>query len=147
MAKSQATIGLGTEFLIGDDASPPHYTSVTEAANVTFADYTVTEVDVTHLLSPDSTEETIAGLKKTGTIEVTGNYVGDEAQQSIDVLASARTMFPWKITSPLSGTRILTVSGYGFINKKETGPFTPGAKTEFKIGVKVAGMITYAIAP
>jgi hypothetical protein len=97
-------------------------------------------------LSPDSTEETIAGLRKTGTIEVSGNYVGDAAQQSVDTLAQARTEFPWKITSPLSGARVLTVTGRGFINKRETGPFTPGGKTEFKFGVKVAGTLVYAIA-
>jgi Lambda phage tail tube protein, TTP len=149
MAKSRAAIGLGTEFFIGTESGSPigiDYTSITEAATINFADYTVAEVDVTHLLSPDSTEETIAGLRKTGTIEVSGNYVGDAAQQSIDTLAQARTEFPWKITSPLSGARVLTVTGRGFINKRETGPFTPGGKTEFKFGVKVAGTLVYAIA-
>jgi predicted secreted protein len=145
MAASRAAVGLGTEFFIGQ-GSPITYTSVTEAASISFADFTVDEIDVTHLLSPGDYAETIAGRKVPGSATVSGNYVGDAAQQLIDTLAQARTVFPFKITSPLSGARTLTVLGTGFINSRETGPFTPSAVTQFKFGMKIAGSLSYAVA-
>lgn len=147
MATTRAQIGLGTQFFIGSGSPVVYAVSMTEAVTITFADYTVAEVDVTHLLSPNSTEEVISGLRKPGTVDVEGNFIGDTVQQSINDLALARTVFPWQITAPLSGARVLTITGIGFITKRETGPFTPGGKINFKFSVKVAGTITYAVTP
>src|SRR5712671_6597765 len=111
MAASKARLGYGSKFYTGDTASPIGYTLLSEIAIINFADYTVVEVDVTHLLSPNTSEESIPGLLKPGTIELTGNHTADASQQNIDVLAA-----------PASGALVLTITGYGYITKKETGP-------------------------
>ena len=85
-------------------------------------------------------------MLKPGTIELTGNYTGDASQQNIDVLAVALTVFPWKITAPAAGATVLTITGFGYIVRKETGPFEPGRKNNFKVGIRVSGAITYSVA-
>ena len=146
MAASKARLGYGSKFYTGDTASPIGYTLLSEIAIINFADYTVAEVDVTHLLSPNTSEESIPGLLKPGTIELTGNYTGDASQQNIDVLAVAQTVFPWKITAPASGALVLTITGSGYITKKETGPFEANKKNDFKVAVRVSGAISYSVA-
>jgi hypothetical protein len=146
MSASKARLGYGSKFYIGDTASPVGYTVLSEIAIINFADYTVAEVDVTHLLSPNSSEESIPGLLKPGAIELSGNYTGDASQQNIDVLAVAQTVFPWKITAPASGAMVLTITGYGYITKKETGPFEANKKNDFKVAVRVSGAISYSVA-
>jgi hypothetical protein len=87
MSASKARLGYGSKFYIGDTASPVGYTVLSEIAIINFADYTVAEVDVTHLLSPNSSEESLPDLLKPGTIEISGNYTGDASQQNIDSVA------------------------------------------------------------
>src|SRR6267154_2277697 len=119
MAASKARLGYGSKFYTGDTASPIGYTLLSEIAIINFADYTVAEVDVTHLLSPNTSEESIPGLLKPGTIERTGNYSGDASQQNTDALAVAQTVFPWKITAPASGALVLTFSHPGQANTSQ----------------------------
>lgn len=145
MPASQAQLGYGSKFFIGA-GSPTAYTPMAEIATINFADYTVTEVDVTHLQSPNTTEEAIPGLIKPGNIELTGNYIGDATQQNVDTLAIARTVFPWKITSPASNATVLTITGSGFITKKATGPMEANAKVSFAATIRVSGAITYTVA-
>jgi hypothetical protein len=57
MAASKAKLGYGSRFYIGDAASPTGYTVLSEIATINFADYTVGEIDVTHLLFPNTSEE------------------------------------------------------------------------------------------
>ena len=135
MAASKARLGYGSKFYTGDTASPIGYTLLSEIAIINFADYTVAEVDVTHLLSPNTSEESIPGLLKPGTIELTGNHTADASQQNIDVLAA-----------PASGALVLTITGYGYITKKETGPFEANKKNDFKVAVRVSGAISYSVA-
>jgi len=71
---------------------------------------------------------------------------GDASQQNIDVLAVAQTVFPWKITAPASGALVLTITGFGYITKKETGPFEANKKNDFKVAVRVSGAISYSVA-
>jgi hypothetical protein len=117
---SKARLGYGSN--TGDTASPMGYTLLSEIAIINFADYTVAEVHVTHLLSPNTSEESIPGLLKPGTIELTGNYTADASQQNIDVLAVAQTVFPWKITAPASGALVLTITGYNSSSRRLIHP-------------------------
>lgn len=143
---SKASLGYGTTFATGT-GSPITYTVMAEIASISFADYTISEIDVTHLLSPNTTEEAIAGMLKLGNIEMTGNFIGDTTQMNVDTLAIARTTFPWQIVAPMTGTKILTITGTGFITKKETGPFEPNKKVDFKVSIRATGVLTYTITP
>lgn len=142
---SKAQLGYGSAFFMGT-GSPVTYTEISEIASVAFADYTVSVIDVTSLASPNATEESIPGLLKPGTIEMTGNYIGDASQQAIDPMAISRAIFPWQIVAPASGGKTLTVSGFGYITKKETGPMEPNKKIDFKVSVQVAGAVTWTVA-
>lgn len=144
-AASKAAIGYGSTFSMGS-GSPITYTEMAEIASISFADYTISEIDVTTLQSPNTTEEAIPGMIKPGTIEMTGNYTGDTSQQNIDTVAIARTIFPWKIVAALR-TGTLTITAYGFIVKKEIGPLEPNKKIDFKLSVRVTGAITYLVEP
>ncbi len=146
MSATQAVIGYNSKFWTGVAGSPIAYTAVAEVNQIDLQDYTVSEIDATHLTSPSSTEEVIPGLIKTGTIDIMGNYIGDSTQQNLDSLAVGRTVFPFKVTTPASGSTTLTVTGTGFFIKMQKGPIEPNKKTEFKATVKVSGVLTYAVA-
>src|SRR5215469_16811748 len=93
---TKALLGYGSIFNIGS-GSPTAYAALAEIASISFADYTIPEIDVTNLQSPNATEEAIPGIIKLGNIEMTGNFTADASQMNIDTLAIARTVFPWKI--------------------------------------------------
>lgn len=146
MSATQAVIGYSSKFYTGVAGSPITYTAVAEVNQIDLQDYTVSEIDATHLTSPSATEEVIPGLVKTGSIDIMGNYIGDTTQQAVDTLAAARTVFPFKLTTPASGSTTLTVTGTGFFTKMQKGPIEPNKKTEFKATLKVTGVLTYAVA-
>jgi len=146
MSTTKAVIGYQSAFYTGVAGSPPTYTAVAELTQIQIQDYTISEIDATNLASPSATEEVIPGLVKTGTIDIMGNYIGDTTQQNLDTLATGRTSFPFKVTTPASGTTTLTVTGTGFFTKMEKGPFEPNKKSEFKATLKITGVLTYAVA-
>jgi predicted secreted protein len=144
-AQSKAQLGYGATFSIGT-GSPVTYGVMAEIASVSFADYTISEIDVTHLQSPNTTEEAIPGMIKLGTIEMTGNFIGDTSQMNVDTLAIARTIFPWKIAAPMTIGQF-SVVGTGFITKKEIGPMEPNKKVDFKVSIRATGVLTYTVGP
>ena len=101
MSASIAGLGYGATFATGVDSGTITYTTVAEIATINFAGFSVPEVDVTHLASPGSMEESIPGLLKPGTIELTGNYTGAASQQTVNTLGQGRSIFPWKIATVL----------------------------------------------
>jgi hypothetical protein len=142
---SLAQIGYGAQFQLGT-GSPVTFAPISEIGAINFADYTVSEIDVTHLQSPNTTEEAIAGMIRLGPVEMTGNFIGDASQLQVDSLAISRLTFPWKITAPENSGRTLTIAGFGFIIKKETGPFEPNKKQDFKVSIRATGVLTYTVA-
>jgi hypothetical protein len=146
MAASKAALGYGAKFFTGDDASPIAYTELAELSNINFAGFAVPEVDTTHLQSPDSMQESIPGLLKPGTIELSGNYTNDASQVTFTTLGQARTIFPYKITAPMSDGTSYTVTGRGFATKLQKGPFTANAKVDFSATVQAAGSFTETVA-
>src|SRR6185437_496131 len=124
MASTKATIGYLSEFFIGDSSSPVNYTSMLEVKSIKQNTMTVPVIDATHLLSPDATEEKLPGLIKPGTVDISGNFIGDTTQLNILALAKTRTVFPFKVTAPVNkGTQTYTATGNGFISKYDNGPF------------------------
>lgn len=147
MAQTKATIGYLATFSIGTNASPIAYTAMAEVKSIKPNNFTVPSIDATHLQSPNATEEKLPGLIKPGTVEISGNFIGDTSQLSISTLAQTRAVFPFKITSPInSGTQTYTVTGTGFISKYEAGPFEPSKLSEFSMGMEITGTITEAVA-
>ena len=102
MPSSKANTGYNAEFSIGSSAIPPVFTPMAEIASIKPSNYSVPSIETTHLKSPDATEEMIPGLIKPGTIALSGNFIGDTSQLSITTLAQGQTLFPWKITAPIT---------------------------------------------
>ncbi len=57
----------------------------------------------------------------------------------------AQTVFPWKITTPASVALVLTITEYGYITKKETGPFEANNKNDVKVAVRVSDLLSCRI--
>ena len=147
MPASQANTGYLGTFAWGTSASPPVYTQIAEIASIKLERYSVPDINVTHLLSPNTTEELTPGLLMPGTIEMTGNYIGDSTQQSVDALAIAQTVFPWQITVPVQKrAKTATLTGLGFLTKNEIGPIEPNKKLDFNLGIHVTGFVNVAVA-
>ena len=150
MTPSLANSGYGAVFSVGVLAGSPAeigYTPVSEIATINKKNFTVPSIDVTHLQSPDATEEMIPGIIKPGTIEMTGNYIGDASQLQFVMLAKARTPFPFQITAPMQkNTKVLTSVGVCFVTDYETGPFEANKKIDFKVMLQVTGTVTETVA-
>ncbi len=147
MPASRATTGNAAIFYMGSVASPFSYTALLEVKSIKPALVSVPEVSTTHLLSPNGTEEFIAGLIKPGMITVTGNLIGDTTQLSILSLAEAQTMIDWKFTASVDNkSKVYTCSGIGYIAKYETGPFEQNKTIEYTLDIQISGTITEAVA-
>jgi hypothetical protein len=146
MAASQAGLGYNSKFYMGSASSPISYNLMSELSSINLNDFSVPAIDVTHLTSPNTTEEMIPGMIKPGTIQLHGNFIGDSSQLAVNTAAVARTVFAWKITSVLGTTQTLTITGNGFISKQEIGPAEPNKKLDFKVDIQVTGTLTYNVA-
>jgi hypothetical protein len=146
MSISQAVLGYGAKFFTGVvGVSTTTYTEVAEIASINFAGFTVAEVDVTNLASPNSMMESIPGLLKPGTVELTGNFIGDTTQQALTTLGQARTIFPWKIEATLGDAAVYTVEGNGFVSKLTKGPISADKKIDFTCGIQTTGAFTETV--
>src|SRR6056297_3367307 len=72
---TDAAIGYGAEFAIGDGADPEVFTKIAEVRAVTPPSMTREFADATHLESPDRYKEYVAALLDTEDVTVTLNYV------------------------------------------------------------------------
>lgn len=136
-----ATISLGTV------ASPDSYTATFEVRSIKSNNFTVPDIDVTTLQSPNATEEYIPGLVKPGTIEVTGNYIGDTTQQSIPALGVGQVIGFYKIVASVQrGAKTYTQTGSGFITKWEVGTFENNKAVDYSFTLKITGTITETVA-
>lgn len=142
MASSRATTGNLGVFSIGSVASPFSYNPVLEVKSIKGNQVSVPQVDTTHLLSPNATEEFIPGLIKPGAISIAGNFIGDASQLSILALAEGQTLIFWKFTAKVdNGTKTYTCNGVGYISKYDNGPFEQNKAIEFAMEVQITGTI------
>jgi hypothetical protein len=147
MTPSLANSGYGATFSVGDTASPIDYTVVAEIASINKKNFTVPSIDVTHLLSPNATEEMIPGIIKPGTVEMTGNFIGDATQLQFVALAQARSVFNFKINAPMQkNSKLYTGVGTCFVTDYETGPFEANKKIDFKVTMQVTGSVVETVA-
>lgn len=76
---TQARIGHGSLFKIGNGASPEVFTTVAEVTAITPPAMTRDSIDATHSESTDGWREFIGGLKDGGEVELTLNWVPGSA--------------------------------------------------------------------
>lgn len=152
MYASQATTGYLGTFEIGDEQSPPNYSAVVELKSWKGNYISVPAVNVSHLLSPNSTEEERPGLAKPGTIDFSGNFIGDASQLAIMTKAKNNAAqnpptYPFRAKMPVQdGKKTYTVTGYGFVNKVEVGPAELNKPIEYAASFQVTGAVTEVTA-
>jgi predicted secreted protein len=72
---TNATIGLGTLFKVGNGAVPEIFTTVAEVTGITPPAMSRDTVDASHELSPEAWREFIAGMKDAGEVSFDMNFV------------------------------------------------------------------------
>ena len=144
---SLANSAYGAVFYTGDASSPTDWTAVLEIASITKKNLSVPSIDVTHLKSPNATEEMVPGIIKPGTMELTGNFIGDTTQLAFLTFAQGQTVFPFKMTAPMQkDTKTLTVIGTCFVTEYEDGPYEANKKIDFKVTLQVTGTSSVTVA-
>lgn len=76
---TEARIGHGTLFKIGNGATPEVFTTVAEVTSITPPGMSRDAIDATHMESPDGWREFIGGLKDGGEVELGLNWVPGSA--------------------------------------------------------------------
>jgi len=144
---SEANSAYGAVFFTGDSASPTDWTAVLEIASITKKNFSIPAIDVTHLTSPNATEEMFPGIIKPGTIELTGNFIGDATQLGFLTFAEGQTVFPFKMTAPMQkGSKTYTAVGTCFVTESEDGPYEANKKIDFKVTLQVTGVTAITVA-
>jgi hypothetical protein len=144
---SKANTGYGAQFSIGSVASPLSYTAVSECKSIKNNGNTVNVIETSHLLSPLNTEEMIPGMIKPGTIDVSGNFIGDTSQLSFNLIAQAQSIIAWKYTAPCNNrTQTYTCVGTGFVVKSANGPLSNTEANGYDLSLQITGPYTETVA-
>jgi predicted secreted protein len=83
MAETQARIGHGSQFYVGNDDSPQVFTAIAEITSITPPSVTRDVIDATHTGSPDQWREHIPGLKDGGEVSCEMNFVPNSNSSNI----------------------------------------------------------------
>lgn len=137
-APSQAISGFGTLYQHNYSGS---FVTVAEVEKIGGPDLERQMIDVTNLGSPGEWEEFIAGLIKTGDMNLQINYLpGDQTQRNIQAGIIAGGKYQHKMILPDAG--LTTISFSGFFRK-----FTPAAPKDNKLSavvlIKPTGVVTF----
>lgn len=139
---SKANTAYQSTFSIGSPLS-----ALLELKSWSVKPVTVPKVKATHLLSPNNTNEYTPGMIEPGSIEFSGNFIGDATQLQIITLAEAQTEFNFAGIAPVQrGVKSYTGSGVGFIASYEVGPFENDKDIEFKGSITITGAYSEAVA-
>lgn len=115
MAETEASIGYGSIFGIGDAASPELFPALAEVVNVTPPSDTVDVIDATHMASPNRTREFIEGLIDPGECSLDLNFIpGGAADDIIQAWKAAGGRKNCRITYPndVTWTFAALLTGY-----------------------------------
>lgn len=99
---TDATVGYGATFEFGDGADPEVFADVMdEVTAIGSLSMSVDMQDATHTQSTEAFEEAVAGIIRTGTVQVTGNFDADGSDTTA-MLAhlQSRAARNYKITFP-----------------------------------------------
>jgi hypothetical protein len=140
-AATGATTGYGATFSVTEGETS---TQIAEVTEIKPSGLTVGEEDVTNLGSPNAHREYIPTLVESGTVEFSGNYIGDTTQQGLETLARARTVFPFSFAFLLKSGKVETRTGTGFITKYNPGDVVKDKVISFSCTLRITGVETVA---
>lgn len=92
MAETEADIGYGTIFKVGNGGSPTEtFTDFgAEVTSITPPGYSRDALDATHMSSPDRFREYIAGLMDAGEVSMDLNYIPDTADAFVAAVIAGK---------------------------------------------------------
>jgi len=113
---SDARIGFGASFKIGDGASPEVFTALGEVTGISGPSLAGDSIEVTHETSPSQVREFIPGLKDGGEFTLTLNLIKTEAtilrtQWLKTVVGNYQVVFPTSTSMTWSFSGFLTAFG------------------------------------
>ncbi len=141
MPNTASQIGYGTQIKLGNGASPEIFTALSEEAEIGGIEIQFEKVKATHLLSPNSRNEYVAGIGDYSTLQVKCNMVRANIfiiKAYIDALASKN--FKCVYPSPLS----LVLTFAGVPNNLKIGSATPSGLMMVEFGIQLTGDITFS---
>ncbi len=134
---SEAAIGYGSQFKIGDGASPEQFTAVAEVKTITPPGFEMDEIDVTHLESPNRFREVVGSIKDATEVKMTANatsanltalyLVADGIVRNFLITSNAELNMQW----PFSG----------FVKSVVPGELSNDGALEIEITVRVSGSV------
>jgi hypothetical protein len=146
MARSLANVGYKATFSIGSLGSPITYTQIAEVKSIKSFEMTTPVVDVSHLQSPNFTQEKRPGMIQPGTVELSGNFTGADSQMTVLGLQQTGVVFPFQVQAPVyNNTKTYQYTGTAFISKYTPGTFEATKVNEFTITMEVTGFVTEVV--
>lgn len=135
MTATAADIGYNTRFGI-EGLTPGTYVNVAEVVSIAPPNVTRDTVEATHLQSPNSWKEYIAGLKDAGEASFTLNYVPSATEAMLAAFDAERGNY--QITFP-NGVMLRFA---GIFTSYSRGELTPEGKMEASVTIKATGAVT-----
>ena len=139
---TSATAGVGSEFQVGDGASPEVFTKVAEVLSIGGPEISAEEIDVTSLDSTGGYKEYITGLKDGGSVALEVNWVKSNSQQIAmrDKLDSGvETNFRIVFSDSPSTQADFAGKVTGFNMAAE-----PGSQLKANLTVRISGQVTWS---
>lgn len=129
---TEASIGYGTLFKIGDAGSPEVFTAVAEVTSITPPGMSRDAIDATHMESPDKFREFIAGLIDGGEVSFDLNFVPGGA---------STTLLLAELEAPPGNKQVVFATGeiFSFVG------FCTGFEPEAPVDDKMTATATYKV--
>ena len=134
-----ADIGYDSEFGI-EGTTPGTYVAVAEVVSIVPPGMTREAVDATHLDSPDSYREFIAGLKETGEATITLNFVPSATDAIVTAFEAATGKYQIKFPNGVK------MRFSGFFTAYNPPELTPGGIMQATATIKATGKASLAAA-
>lgn len=141
MAETLGQIGYGTLLKLGNDASPQVFTTISEVVSINGFGFTASEVNATHMESPNAYEEFVAGLKTGDTMTVVQNMARANTLQNKAVW-DAGVRRDWELNFPNVAD---TLPDYDFSAVPlawHVIGVTPGGLLQVETTMRITGAIT-----
>ncbi len=143
MAASQGVIGYGTLVKRGDGGSPEVFTTIAEVIEVGTPEQETSDIEFTHMESPNSFKEYKPGLKEPGEVSMKCNAVLTNSTQNATtgIIADQLngTTRNWKIVFP----DLTTCSFSGYVKKVKVEPPINDRET-LSFTIKISGPATWS---
>lgn len=138
MAATEAQIAYLTLLQLGDGSSPEIFTTIAEVKSINGFGFSASEVNATHMESPNGYEEFVAGLKTGDTMTVRMNAIRAN-------MISTKTVWDAGLRKNFQLNLPSTLPDYDFSAVPlswHTGELTPSGLVEVEVTARLTGAIT-----